>query len=122
MKKYLFLAFTNPTEGNEKEFNRWYEEQHLADVIDVPGFVCARRYRLAAPSAQFKFNTKTAEHRYLALYEIETDDIDGVMRELESRVGTPAVVMTEAIDMSTLNSPVLELITENQFPGEQRKA
>ena len=55
MPKYTFLAFTNPTPGKEHEFNTWYDEHHLKDVIDVSGFVSARRFRLA--DAQFPFNT-----------------------------------------------------------------
>lgn len=119
MKKYVFLAFTNPTIGREEEYNKWYDEQHLADVINVPGFVSARRFRLSP--GQFQFNTKTPEHKFLALYEIETDDIVKVLKELASRVGTPEVVMTDAIDMSTLSSPVFEQITERQDASEVRR-
>ena len=31
-KKYTFLAFTNPTSGNEDEYNKWYDEHHLIDA------------------------------------------------------------------------------------------
>ena len=110
MANYLFLAFSNAAEGQEDEYNQWYDEQHLADVINVPGFVAARRYRLS--QTQFEFNTKTPEYKYLALYEIESDDIASVMKELTSRVGTPDVVMIDAIDMSTLNAPIYEQITD----------
>ena len=120
MKKYIFLAFTNPTEGREEEYNRWYDTQHLADVINVPGFVAAHRFRLAP--ARFQFDTKAQEHRYLALYEIETDDIAAVMKELASRVGTPEVLMTDAIDMSTLDAPIFEKITERVDAADVRRA
>ena len=56
MPKYLFFAFTNPTPGKEDDYNSWYEEHHLKDVINVPSFVSARRFRLA--DAQFPFNTQ----------------------------------------------------------------
>lgn len=108
MPHYLFFVFSNPTEGQEAEFNRWYDEQHLADVINVPGFVWAERYRLA--DTQSALNPQAPSHRYLALYAIETDDIAGTMRELEARVGTPHLVMSDALDMS-LNAPVYEQIT-----------
>ena len=39
-----FFAFTNPTSGKEDEYNTWYDEHHLKDVINVPGFVSARRF------------------------------------------------------------------------------
>ena len=109
MPQYLFFVFSNPTEGQEAEYNRWYDEQHLADVINVPGFVWAERYRLA--DTQSALNPQAPSHRYLALYAIETDDLAGTMRELEARVGTPHLVMTDALDMSTMNAPIYEQIT-----------
>lgn len=108
-QKYTFLAFTNPTPGKEDEYNRWYEEHHLKDVIQCPGFVSARRFRLAA--TQFEFNTVTPAYRYLALYEIETDDIEASLKEIVARAGGVDMVMTEAIDMSTLFAPVYEEVT-----------
>jgi hypothetical protein len=121
MKKNVFLAFTNSTIRREQEYNKWYDEQHLVDVINVPGFVSARRYRHRLAPGQFEFNTQTLEHKYLALYEIETDDIVKVMKELAFRVGTPEVVTTDAIDTSTLRSPVFEQIIERQDAFEVQR-
>lgn len=109
MPRYVFLAFTNPTPGKEAEYNAWYDEHHMKDVIDVPGFVSARRFRLAP--RQFAFNTAEPSYRYLALYEIETDDVAGTLDEVVKRAGTDAMVMIDAIDMSTLYAPVYEEIT-----------
>lgn len=104
MAKYLFLAFTNPAQGQEGEFNRWYDEQHIPDVIDVPGFVSARRFRL--DDYQYPLNQVPNNHRYLALYEIETDDVGRTLEELRGRIGTPKMVMSDALDLSGLHSPV----------------
>lgn len=109
MPKYTFLAFTNPTEGKENEYNTWYDEHHLIDVINVPGFVSARRFVLA--DSQFAFNAQTPTHRYLALYEIDTDDVAGTLSEIAARAGTADMVMIDAIDMSTLSAPVYREIT-----------
>ena len=108
-KKYTFLAFTNPAPGKEDEYNAWYEEHHLKDVINCPGFVSARRFRLA--TTQFQFNTVTPAYRYLALYEIETDDIEGSLQEIVNRAGTADMVMVDAIDMGTLSAPLYEEVT-----------
>jgi hypothetical protein len=43
------------------------------------------------------------------------------MEDLASRVATPGVVMTDAIDMNTLNAPVLEEITDRQDAVEVRR-
>jgi hypothetical protein len=41
------------------------------------------------------------EHRngYLAIYEIESDDPKAVMAEMFKRSGTPAMVLSEALDL-----------------------
>jgi hypothetical protein len=74
----LHLVFSKPPEWlSEAEYNRWYDF-HLGEILVVPGFVAARRYRLqvtvgAAPLSQ---------HSFLSLYEIEGDPV-AVMRELD---------------------------------------
>jgi hypothetical protein len=40
-----FLVFSNAAEGQDEEFNRWYDAKHLPDVLAVPGIVDGQRYR-----------------------------------------------------------------------------
>jgi hypothetical protein len=94
MAKYTFVVLTNPTSGNETEYNRWYNEQHIPDVLNVPGFVAAQRFRLADSETGDKH-----PHKYLALYEIETNDLAGTLKDLRARGGTADMVMSDAIDL-----------------------
>jgi hypothetical protein len=74
MARYNFLVFSNCTDPErEVEFNRWYSHVHLPDLSAAKGFVTARRYVNADPSAKAK---------YLAAYEFETDDIDASIQSL----------------------------------------
>jgi hypothetical protein len=62
--------------AREDEFNRWYDEVHLPDLLSVPGIVAARRYRVAPargaePSSQ-----------YLAVYEIEAENPEAVLQSV----------------------------------------
>ena len=41
MGRYMFLGLTNATEGRDDEFNDWYDNRHLPDVLAVEGFVAA---------------------------------------------------------------------------------
>src|SRR3546814_7682746 len=52
MKEYVYVVRSNPVTGREDEYNRWYSERHLADVMAVPGFVSARRYRIDRKSTR----------------------------------------------------------------------
>ncbi len=107
-KKYTFVVLSNPTAGNEAEYNRWYNDQHLPDVLNVPGFVRAQRFKLSdaqmAPDGD-----KT--HRYLALYEIETDDVAAALKGLASRVGTADMIMSDSIDLKGVSARIFEPVT-----------
>jgi hypothetical protein len=108
-KKYTFVVLTNPTPGKDQEFNRWYNEQHIPDVLNASGFVCAQRFKLAETQMAPKID-KT--HQYLALYEIETDDLAGSLKDLASRGGTPDMIMSDAIDLKAANARIFEPVAE----------
>lgn len=111
-KKYTFVVLTNPTPGKDAEYNRWYNEQHIPDVLNAAGFVCAQRFRLA----ETQNGPRTDQtHKYLALYEIETDDLPASLKDLASRGGTPDMIMSDAIDLKGANARIFEPVTEKVY-------
>src|ERR1051325_3546724 len=40
----LLMVWTDIDEAYEAEFNRWYDEEHIARLLAVPGFLSAGRY------------------------------------------------------------------------------
>ena len=93
MAKHVFVVFTNPVSGKDGTYNDWYTNQHLPDVLNVPGFVSAQRFKLS--------DTQRAAGpfpwQYLALYQIETDDLQKTLATLAERSGTSAMVMSDAL-------------------------
>jgi len=72
MAKWLLAVATNCADATrEMEFNEWYDKTHLPDVLETTGFVRATRYENIEPSE--------GEAKFLATYEIETDNIDTFM-------------------------------------------
>lgn len=47
----------------EAEFNRWYNDVHMPEVMGCPGFVSAARYECA-----------DGQPRYIAIYELDSAD------------------------------------------------
>ena len=93
MGSYKLVVMTGPKPGREDEYNDWYNNQHLADVVAVPGFRSAQRFKLT--------DAMGFEHRhgYIAIYEIEADDPKAVLAEMFKRTGSPAMVVSEALDL-----------------------
>lgn len=60
----ILVAMT-PDPEREDEFNDWYNTEHIPFFNQLPGVITARRFRAIAGSP-----------KYVALYYIETIDID----------------------------------------------
>lgn len=91
MPKYTYVVLTNPVEGMEAEFDDWYTNTHVHDALRVPGFVSAQRFRLA-PAQRSE-----TPYGYLAIYELETDDLQASVDALAARYNTPEMVISEAL-------------------------
>ena len=68
----LGTVTTDVDPAHEREWNRWYDESHVPNLLVVPGRVMAGRFRTLAGPATDKFNTGP---RYLTLYECESEEM-----------------------------------------------
>ncbi len=118
MANYTFVVLTNPVPGKEAEFNEWYTKQHIPDVLNVPGIVAGQRFRLA--DAQMGGDANKP-YKYCALYEIESDNPAAVLKDLQSRVGTADMVMTDALDMKNLGAFVFSPITDKVLAKDVKR-
>lgn len=62
--RVLLIVRSNVVPAREAEYNRWYNEIHLREMLKVPGILSARRY-----VALFD------EPKYAAVYEVESEDV-----------------------------------------------
>ncbi|MBD8561814.1 hypothetical protein IFT91_24440 [Pseudomonas fluorescens] len=97
----LLLALSNAHDGQHDAFNDWYDQRHLVDVLEVPGFLSARRYRIAAQTAG-----QTSPWEYLAVYEITPGCAAGAVTELSRRVGTEAMPLSPALDLERTQAQI----------------
>lgn len=95
MGKYIMVVNTDANPGQDEEFNRWYDEQHIADVCGVPGVKSAKRYT-ADPSSM-----TPAPGKYLTIYELETDDPAGIIAELGRRGAQNEFPLSSALNLET---------------------
>ena len=60
----LLMVWADVPSDKEKEFNRWYNEEHLAERLAVPGFLSAARYEAVKGGP-----------KHLAVYELESPSV-----------------------------------------------
>lgn len=111
MTQAVLVVLTNPVSpAQEAAFNDWYDRVHVRDVLRVPGFVAARRYRLS----DVQLAGSGGEHRYLALYEVETDDLKAAREALVKAASDGSMEIHAAMDMANVKSMLFEAIGPRQ--------
>jgi hypothetical protein len=77
--RHKFMALTNPVPGREDDFNAWYDQHHLQEVVDYGnGMVGGRRYRLTDVQ---RTGQELAPWSYLAYYDMEHEDLEEYHRQ-----------------------------------------
>jgi hypothetical protein len=64
MPTVLFVVKATVPPDKEAAFNRWYNEEHVPQVLRYPGLVSARRYRLVDGEDRYG---------YMAVYELQDE-------------------------------------------------
>ena len=91
MPRYKLVVMSGPQDGRAAEYHDWYQNSHLQQVMELPGFQAGQRYRLS--TALIEGET----FPFLAIYDIETDDVDSVLAEMRSRAGTERLTVSDAL-------------------------
>lgn len=60
----LLLVMIDVDPAYEADFHRWYNEEHLPERLDCPGFLSGRRFLSVEGSP-----------KYLALYDLENPEV-----------------------------------------------
>jgi hypothetical protein len=96
MPKFIMVVQTNAADDRHDEFNDWYTNQHVPDILALDGFSAAQRFRRVDPGAD-----KEGARRYLAIYEVEADSMDDVQKTMGTAMGTDAMKMHDSFDAAS---------------------
>jgi hypothetical protein len=66
MNRGLLLTMTEPPPAMEEEFNAWYDTEHLAERLSIPGFFTAQRWVA---------DVEPGEGKYLGTYELASASV-----------------------------------------------
>lgn len=102
MAKFMLLVLSNVVGDQHDEFNDWYTNRHLSDMLAVPGVKSAERYRVMQGGG----------HGYSALYNLDCDDPAKLLEVLSSRFGTDAMPVSATVDGESAVMMLLEPIAQ----------
>jgi hypothetical protein len=83
----ILAIFNNVAPGREAEFEEWFQHEHLAERIAVPGFLLGRRHEAVGNPRYFNFYVTTSVEvmkspAYLARLDQPTSMTRTVMSEI----------------------------------------
>ncbi|GAB3008175.1 DUF4286 family protein [Mycobacterium bourgelatii] len=98
MAKGIVYVETYPSSPDrDQEYNTWYDEIHLKELVALDGIVSARRLRPV-----------DGQGPYVALYEIEGDDLAAVVQNMQAN--GRKLTMSSALQSDP--PPVMRLLEE----------
>ena len=89
MTRHQMLVFSNPTPDREDDYNRWYNEVHLGEVLEIP--VCSAAQRFELTEVQM---SEGHAFRYLAIYEFDCEPAEAKAALLKA---APEFDMSDAL-------------------------
>jgi hypothetical protein len=114
----IFVTFNQPrTPEMADEYNRWYRDVHLPDVLACPGFISAQRFSLSG--VNMLDQPWVTDLTYVNIYQhaaTNIDDYNAAFSVVRERIMKGDIVMTDTL---TPEAPtgVYGRISEPQFAG-----
>lgn len=93
-ERYILVGLSGPQPGRDDDYNTWYTEKHVRDALKVIG--TAERGKLDRTQGGVE-----PPFPYIAVYEVETDDLDATLAELEKACAEGAG-FSDAIDVESV--------------------
>jgi hypothetical protein len=81
MARHVIAVLSEPVEGKEDEFNDWYENTHIDEVLSSAVVASGERFRLSAERGA------KCPLPYLAFYEVEAESGEAAIKRLEESRG-----------------------------------
>ncbi|HYB80063.1 MAG TPA: hypothetical protein VED43_00130 [Mycobacterium sp.] len=96
MAKGIILVESRPSSPDrDQEYNTWYDEVHLGELVALDGFVSARRLRPVE-----------GDGPYVAIYEVEADNLQAVLDNMIASAGR--LHMSDALQLDP--PPIMRLL------------
>ncbi len=100
--KGIFLIYTDIPAEHEDDFNKWYNEEHIPELLAVPGVLDAARYVAVKGGPQ-----------YLAAYELES----AAVIQSDAFKNRPRTPWGQRVSPTAIGQNVTRVVGEQIFPA-----
>lgn len=84
MARSIFVVQGNAEPGRDGDYNEWYSNTHIPEVLALPGFATAQRFRLARIPGDP--GSASYAYEYLTIYEVDCppEEANAILEEAKS--------------------------------------
>lgn len=111
MARFHYAVLSQAVSGREEEFIRWYRDQHLPDVVKMPGVVSGKLIEL---DFQRVYDLDAPQYTLLTLYELEGDDPETVIDSIKAASGSDGMPMSSSLTKAGMIQAAGRLIASSQ--------
>jgi hypothetical protein len=83
--RYVMLVFANPIPGREAEFNDWYTNTHMGDLVQLQGWMGAQRFRIVT-NVQPRPSMAGYAHGYLIIWDLEEMEANAALSRMTAAI------------------------------------
>lgn len=95
MDRFQYVVLSRAVPGREAEFVAWYRDQHMADVLRMPGVISGKLVKL---DFQRVYEIDDApQWTLLTLYELEGSDPETVVDSIRAASGSDQMPTSDAL-------------------------
>jgi len=84
-RRYVMLVFANPIPGREAEFNDWYTNTHMGDLVQLQGWIGAQRFRIVT-TVQPRPTSAGYGHGYLIIWDLEETEANAALSRMTAAI------------------------------------
>src|SRR3990172_5123499 len=86
MAKAIMVVMANAADGRDDEFRKWYDDIHMPDVLETPGFARATRYELGTRYVPAE-GPSAGQGMFMIIYEVDSEDTEAAWAALRENLG-----------------------------------
>ena len=94
MARFTYTILSSAIPGREEEFIKWYSEQHIADVVKIPGVVSGRLFELDFHRV---YDLDAPKWTLMTIYELECDEPEPLIDHIKATSGSVIMPGTDAL-------------------------
>jgi hypothetical protein len=83
--RYVYLVMSDPLPGREWDFNDGYQNMHMGDLVQLPGWMGAQRFRLV-PEIMPRHTLPPYRRGNLIIWDQEGDDLGKIQSESRAAI------------------------------------